>query len=314
MDSEPSPAEILLLLAETGVSDYVVRGTGANAPSVAPADGFKFAANPGLYFNRLMVVATEEVKSDLGRLIPTALAFTNLSIHIVGDSAACRMAEGIGRFLGGESRIHLHPWITPESLIQAAEESAAVTAHSAYWKVGPIWWKLRGMLRLFEESEASVFLVDSDIVFTGLLKDLSWPGTDLVLSPFHWTGDVALVPVVPGSVVKHPLPSVHGNYNAGYLLAGRGEVAEEWMRLYRAGIGGFYEQACLAHLSHRFEWDVFGTAHNWGIWRKSAPRKGTVSVHRHAETPCKGPIALAIEKEAQDGVDRAYRLLGKELA
>ena len=317
-DAEPSPGQIQAMMRETGAQEFVIRRIGRAAeperhawPVDAPRETPGAMLTPG----RLMVVATEEVKADLGRLIPTVLAWhPGLEIHVVGDAAACRMAEGIGRFFGRERGITLHDWITPESLERAEVECRDVVRHSPYWKMGPIWWKLEGMRRLFEQGGAPVMLVDSDIVFCRpwRMGEMVFLGVDLVLSPFHWPGDVPVIPRGPGSVERWPVSAVHGWHNAGMLLAGRGEIPEEWMRLTRAGVGGFYEQGCLDHLAQRFRHDVLGTAHNWGIWRKHAPGPDVASVHRHAETPVRCAVSRAIEDKAMKSVVAAYEVLGKE--
>lgn len=316
-DAEPSPEQIRAMMRETGAREFVIRRRDPDPGTMAahPVDGPRETPGAVLTPGRMMVVATAEVQADLGRLIPTVLAWhPGLALHVVGDAAACRMAEGIGRFFGLEHRLALHDWITPESLERAESEFRDVVRHSPYWKVGPIWWKLEGLRRLFGLDGAPVLLVDSDIVFCRAwsMAEMTFLGVDLVLSPFHWPGEVPVIPRTPGDAVRWPVPAVHGWHNAGMLLAGRGEIAEEWMRLTRAGVGGFYEQGCLDHLAHRFRHDVLGTAHNWGIWRKHAPGPNVASVHRHAETPVRCAVSRAIEARAMRAVEEAYQILGKE--
>lgn len=231
----------------------------------------------------IMTICTEKLAHEIDSWMATAAVHhPKAKLYVVGDYPACDHAYGRAVQWNLTHRFVRLPLLAGDGLRQARERCRRVATIHSYWKEDIIWWKIEGLRRVLSEFEANgdgVLLTDSDITFTGAVAE-EFPHADVVLSPFHWA--------IFDHRVRHPrdgvmpLPQRDGFFNAGYLLTRRPEVAEAWLDLYERGVGGFYEQKCLEELPRRFACDYFGVAHNWGKWRREAPRPGTVSIHYHA--------------------------------
>jgi len=274
--------------------------------------GQRPAASGRLRVDALVCVATREVAGDLARLIPTAqYHMPERPLHIVCDAETGNYARAICTPLGLDNVI-AHEWLTAESLAMATSRLRRVVEHSDYWKPAPLWWKIEGLRRIVRHYNGNkgVLMVDSDIVFAAPVTD-SFVGVDTVLSPFHWPDPNLKVQRSPQDKTMIPIAERDGWYNAGYLLTRSSAVCDAWLDLYERGVGGFYEQWILGHLPGLCRHDIFGTAHNWGQWRREVPREDVVSLHIHAATKHKPPFALAVQQRADFEAERAVTALAR---
>lgn len=248
----------------------------------------------------IVAVATHEVADDLDRLLVTAqYHMPNIPLHLACDAEAAKHARALANTYGLDN-VAVHEWLTPDGLAFAESRVQRVTSHNDYWKPAPIWWKLealRNIVRLYNGNRG-VLLVDSDIVFARPVAE-AFTNVDTVLSPFFWPDPTLRVARSPHDATPVPIAERDGWHNAGYLLTRSSAVCEAWLDLYERGVGGFYEQWILGYLPGLTATDVFGTAHNWGQWRREIPREDVVSLHIHARTKHREPFALAVQQAAE---------------
>ena len=151
------------------------------------------------------------------------------------------------------------------------------------WSKGWIGVKLENYRRAIERFKCGVLQCDSDFVFTRSLPNINWQA-DVVLSTHC------------GPLVRQDVPQAHGYFNAGLILTDRPFVAEEWIKLYQEGYGGFYEQKLMERFAAKWVVDLFPSDWNWGPWRHHEDIKfnGRVPaiIHAHVSGPHRQENAL----------------------
>lgn len=238
--------------------------------------------NAQLQLSAAVVIADQGVVRDLERLIPTFMHWVpDVPLYLVGDEFAITRAVAITHELGCGERLFCREWINDDSLQEANDRLSNLVNQSNYWKPGPIWWKLEGLRRIYEEVQDGVLLLDSDIIFTAPFVETKFHGVDLVLSPFYWIDPEYPVPEFPGSLTKIPIACRDGAINAGFVMVGRSDVVELWQQLYEEGVGKFYEQWIMRFLPMKYRSAFFSYLHNWGSWRRESPPEDVRSLHFH---------------------------------
>lgn len=270
------------------------RSGGARLPAPDPVPG-----DDPLRVEALLTVCTVELLPEIETWLASAARWhPEARLYVAGDYPVCREALRLAVRWDFAARLYPLPLLAGDGLAMARERCGGVTRISDYWREDIIWWKLAALEWVLQYAEPSrgVLLTDCDITFAQPVTGLWGGGVEAVLSPFWWWAyDVPKRR--DGSVT---LPGFDGIFNAGYFLTRSLAVATAWRELYEAGVGGFYEQKCLEWLPRRFACDYFDARHNWGKWRREAPRTDTVSLHYHIADPAppEAPDWLRATKQA----------------
>lgn len=249
----------------------------------------------------LLCVCTAELLPEIESWLATAARWHPAArFYLAGDYPACHEFLRLAVRWDIAHRVYPLPLLAGSGLDLARARCGSVARHSAYWREDVIWWKIAALewVLTHAEPDRGVLLTDSDVVFAQPVTETWGSEVDAVLSPFWWWA-YDTPKTVDGSVT---LPGFDGFFNAGYLLTRRAAVAREWLALYESGAGGFYEQKALEFLPRRFACDYFSARHNWGKWRREAPRGDTVSLHYHlADHPSLGspPWLWATKRAAE---------------
>lgn len=104
----------------------------------------------------------------------------------------------------------------------------------------------------------AVLFLDADIVVTAeFASALLASNAQLILSPHYYP-----------NYLKH-LESVHGRFNAGFLLVRTSAFTNWWRRAFSLGRGVFVDQKCLETASSIFNVEELDRTGNIGCWRRS---------------------------------------------
>lgn len=183
-----------------------------------------------------------------------------------------------------------------------------VIKHSVYWHADAIYFKLKALLdrvkSLPSNSRSGVMIVDCDVTFNdGFEKPFFG---DVALSPFYWGKRDLKVQT------GESLQSCHGEFNAGMLVSRSIDFCNWWIDAYIAGLGGFYEQACLDFVPKSFCVDYISPLHNFGKWRFAKPHKFVRSYHQHILERSKNADVGALKIAAQSAAAKARKSLLKD--
>ena len=224
-------------------------------------------------------VATTEVKKEAALMAFSIRRLYDCPIFLTCDQET---QDFIAPLVTG---IDFNTIINPLLLDGVNKDYADIKRHNNFHRVDCIALKMDCLGDAIAKYGSTMFL-DTDII---LLREIDNSGDhELALSPHRTYANKA---------ENH---RKYGVFNAGYLWARRGQVADVWRDIYR-NRSEFFEQQGMIWLLEHFETKLFDKDHNIGFWRLPLRNFGglppaidpsvvdwtsAVSLHSHMFTQC----------------------------
>lgn len=211
-------------------------------------------------------------------------------VYVIADQEALDLLEDRFR---EDSRVIMD--VLTQDQIDRLASKVKADDHGPRWSVAGIACKFEVMKRAMRQfPKQGVLMCDVDLIFTRRLQATEWDA-DLVLSTHQ------------GPLAVKESPDLHGTYNAGLVLCQDYRIIARWNQLYKDGVGGFYEQKCLEHLSEEFVTDVFPSSWNWGGWRHrenlTESKRNPPILHTHMEGKFASQGPKFIKAKAQNAIE-----------
>lgn len=194
------------------------------------------------------VVANGRAKKELAVLLYSLRQVSELPIFVFCD---WECSDYLSNFDFKSLKIRIG--LTEKNLRNKIKQTALVRKVNGFHNREIIACKMDCIKWACEEAGNTLF-VDADLIFVADPAESICGKADVMLSP-HYPFRKKLAD-----------NRKFGVFNAGYLYAGRKEVADIWLEIYLKR-STFYEQQGMIHFFEYFNTKLFDESHNIGFWR-----------------------------------------------